>query len=353
VLYDGSTFVTNGVREKIKIPKTGKVTVASVPAGMELYVQSTSPNRKLTEGFVLITTAGKGASKGSSVSKVPVKKKKARAEEDEDEGEEEEEEEVETRAIKSDKKPSKRKRVADEYGNPFKEEEEKPRKKARVNAPAPPKGAKGENENSEDEPMVQFDIPRPALHPQWTRVNWNKFESMVIDSDEGFLRVHWKHHVEYIDGEGVSRSDWDILESAIAALPEKKWKLWEKTLFHVEGGYEGPLRERAQWVSEDGDARLGFFRGGDYGMLDSIALEITSEQYALVISGSNPFLFASNLYYNNSDEGCSDFAMGDFDQWTVQKIIQNLRSKLKGVNKEDDMEADGHGGYEDGDDEGE
>lgn len=93
VLYHvgSAKFETSGVREKLGVnPKTKSVTIkpAQVPAGYELYVQSTSPNRKVPEGYVLLegdaAAAPTPAPAGRSSTKPPPAKKRKRNEDEDD-----------------------------------------------------------------------------------------------------------------------------------------------------------------------------------------------------------------------------------------------------------------------------
>jgi hypothetical protein len=101
VLYNVAkgTYESSGVRERLKVSSTAKsvsIGPGQVPDGFELYVQSTSPNRKLPAGYVLFEGVSGGSSSPEANMKPSVaktsgrggkagpSKKRKRGEEDED-----------------------------------------------------------------------------------------------------------------------------------------------------------------------------------------------------------------------------------------------------------------------------
>jgi len=59
-LWDGKSLIFDGVRDKIPALAKGKVAPSDIPKGFELFIQSTSPNRKLDDDFVVVADAKRG-----------------------------------------------------------------------------------------------------------------------------------------------------------------------------------------------------------------------------------------------------------------------------------------------------
>jgi len=151
------------------------------------------------------------------------------------------------------------------------------------------------------------------------------------------IRIQWKHHTDY-DGDFVAKSDQEPMDNALATLREKKWKLHEKLSYNVPSKYDNGNRSRATWISEDEDARLGYYEWMKD--KDAIAFEIISEQYAGVFNWIYPFVYTSNFWYNTYSDMCGSCEAGEFDQWSPQSVLASLREKWKAVEKDRDGDDD-------------
>jgi len=179
-----------------------------------------------------------------------------------------------------------------------------------------------------------------AIPGDWPRVNWALIESFTdLCAEEEYVRIKWKHYEHNEVGDPVGKSALEPLAEAVAAIRAiRDWTLVERLQYLDDSPNSETSemqRERIQWISADGSARLGYFNLPEQS--DWVAFELAKLKYAFVAVGPNPLVNTSNFSYMSYSDICYA-TPGTFEAITPIKVIEVAQAKI------DSMDADDAGG---------